>query len=186
MKKLFTAFCILLCSQLALANTQVVIDTTRGSFVIELFDKEAPITVKNFLSYVDSGFYNGTIFHRVIPDFVVQGGGFTKELSKKETQKPIKNEARETLKNERGTLSMARLSAPDTATSQFFINLEDNPSLDWRKWNVGYAVFGKIVQGMEIIDDIALQPTGNAGMHRDVPIEAIEIIKAYRVETQKP
>lgn len=168
---------------LALANTQVVIDTNKGSFVIELFDDQAPLTVANFLSYVDSGFYNGTIFHRVIPDFVIQGGGFTAQLSKKETGKPVKNESSEERKNLRGTVAMARLSAPDSATSQFFINLVDNSSLDYRSFNVGYAVFGKVVQGMDVVDSIAYLPTGNTGMFRNVPIDAVEITKAFRVKT---
>lgn len=186
MKKLFLAAALFVLScNIAFANTQVVFDTNRGSFVVELFDKEAPLTVANFLSYVDSGFYDGTIFHRVIADFMIQGGGFTKELSKKETRAPIKNEASEKLKNERGTIAMARTSAPDSATSQFFINVVDNDSLNWRKWNVGYAVFGKVVQGLEIVDSISTVPTGNTGMHRDVPVDAVQIIKAYRVKTQK-
>lgn len=186
MKNTIAAFLLLLCCQGVWANTQVVIDTNKGSFVVELFDQQAPVTVANFLAYVDSGFYNGTIFHRVIADFMIQGGGFTKEFSKKETQKPIKNEASEALKNERGTLAMARLSAPDTASSQFFINLVDNDSLNWRQWNVGYAVFGKVVQGMDVVDSISYVATGTTGMHRDVPLDAVEIIKAYRVKTQAP
>lgn len=185
MKTIIMTMLLMFACQNVLANTQVVFDTNRGSFVVELFNKEAPVTVANFLAYVDSGFYNGTIFHRVIPDFMIQGGGFTKELSKKDTKAPIKNEASEALKNERGTIAMARTSAPNSATSQFFINVVDNESLNWRKWNVGYAVFGKVVQGMDVVDSISTVNTGNTGMHRDVPVDAVEIIKAYRVQTQK-
>lgn len=185
MNRFFVTCILLLLSSLSVAATQVVIDTNRGRFVVELFDKEAPETVANFLRYVDKGHYNGTIFHRVIPNFMIQGGGFTKEFTQRKTDKPIKNEAKEELKNVRGTLAMARLSAPDSATSQFFINTNDNPSLDWRKFNMGYAVFGKVVQGMEIADEISYVDTGEVGLHRDVPIDAVEIIKVYRVQVQE-
>lgn len=185
MKRLISTSALLLISSFTWANTQVVFDTNRGSFVVELHDEQAPETVKNFLSYVDSGFYDGTIFHRVIPDFMIQGGGFTKEFTKKKTNKPIKNEAKEELKNTRGTIAMARQSAPDSATSQFFINVNDNTSLDWRKFNVGYAVFGEVVQGMEVVDEISYVATGTTGIHQDVPIDAIEMIKVYRVKTQE-
>lgn len=184
MNRFIMACTLVFLSSIAFANTQVAFDTNRGQFVVELFDQEAPKTVANFLAYVDKGFYDGTIFHRVIPNFVIQGGGFTKEFTQKKTDKPIKNEAKEELKNLRGTLSMARMSAPDSATSQFFINTNDNTSLDWRKFNVGYAVFGKVVQGMEIVDDISYTPTGSTGIHRDVPIDAVEMIKVYRVEVK--
>lgn len=185
MKHIIFTSTLCLFSSFALAQTQVVVDTNRGQFVLELYDKEAPETVANFLNYVDKGFYNGTIFHRVIPNFVIQGGGFTKEFTQKKTDKPIKNEAKEELKNLRGTISMARMSAPDSATSQFFINTDDNSSLDWRKFNVGYAVFGKVVQGMEVVDEISYVATGTTGVHRDVPIDAVEMIKVYRVKTQE-
>lgn len=184
MNRFFVACILLLLSSLSVAATQVVVDTNRGRLVIELFDKEAPETVANFLRYVDKGHYNGTIFHRVIPNFMIQGGGFTKEFTQRKTDSPIKNEAKETLKNVRGTIAMARLSAPDSATSQFFINTNDNPSLDWRKFNMGYAVFGKVVQGMEVADEISYVDTGEVGLHRDVPIDAVEIIKIYRVQVQ--
>lgn len=181
MKAFLLSLSLLLASGISFAGTQVAIETNKGTFTLELFDKEAPITVANFLAYVDSGFYNGTIFHRVINDFMIQGGGFTKELTKKETKKAIKNEAADNLKNERGTIAMARLSAPDTATSQFFINVKDNDSLNWRQWNVGYAVFGKVTDGMEVVDEISFSPTGTTGIYRDVPLDAIEIIRARRV-----
>ena len=168
---------LLLLSQGALAATQVILETNLGNITVELYEKEAPISTKNFLTYVNEGFYNGTIFHRVIPDFIVQAGGFTKELAEKPTKSPIKNEAKDSLKNVRGTLSMARLSAPDTATSQFFINIEDNKNLDYQEYNIGYAVFAKVIDGMQVVNQIANSPTGSLGMHRDVPTEAIEIIK---------
>ena len=185
MKKLSFAVLVFFCTwQVALASTQVAINTNRGSIVIELYDDEMPKTVENFLHYVDEGFYDNTIFHRVIPGFVIQGGGFTKELSKKDTEEPIKNEASEDRLNLRGTIAMARRSSPDSATSQFFINLQDNPSLDWREWNVGYAVFGRVVQGMDVVDLISQVPTGNTGIYRDVPIDAVEILNAYRIQTE--
>lgn len=165
------------------SNPKVIIETSAGDFTVELFADKAPETVKNFLSYVDSGFYQGTIFHRVIPNFMIQGGGFTKELAKKDTQAPIKNEASKALKNARGTIAMARLSAPDTATSQFFINLQDNPHLNWRSWNVGYAVFGKVNDfDMNVIDTISYKQTGTIGIHRHVPVDAVEILNIRRIE----
>lgn len=164
-------------------NPKVLFETTAGDFTVELYANEAPKTVENFLQYVDSDFYKGTIFHRVIPNFMVQGGGFTKELAKKETRKPIKNEAKKSLKNLRGTIAMARLSAPDTATSQFFINVKDNDQLNWRSWNVGYAVFGKVNDfDMNVVDNISYSQTGSIGIHRNVPVEAIEILNVSRIE----
>lgn len=169
--------------KIAKPNPKVRFETNVGNFTVELFADKAPNTVKNFLAYVDSGFYKGTIFHRVIKNFMVQGGGFTKEMSKKKTRKPIKNEASKALSNERGTIAMARLSAPDTATSQFFINVQDNPNLDYRKWNPGYAVFGKVSSEVEmaVLDNIAYSETGNIGIHRDAPVNAIEILDIVRV-----
>lgn len=163
-------------------NTFVLIETTSGNIVMELFDSQAPQTVENFLAYADEGFYEGTIFHRVIPNFMIQGGGFTKELSKKNTKEPIKNEAKEELQNLRGTVAMARISAPDTATSQFFINVKDNAQLDYRSWNQGYAVFGQLNQAsLRIVDNISFTPTGTVGIYRNVPNEAIEILKISRI-----
>jgi peptidyl-prolyl cis-trans isomerase A (cyclophilin A) len=184
MKKILNALLItsLFFTVEAFAKTKVAIETNKGTIVLELFDKEAPKTTANFLSYIDSGFYKDTIFHRVIEGFVIQGGGFTKELAKKDTKKPVKNEAKESLKNVRGTIAMARLSAPDSATSQFFINVNDNTSLDWRKWNVGYAVFGKVIRGMRVVEDISFQRTGKVGMYQNVPEEAVIITNAYRLK----
>ena len=156
----------------------VLLETNRGDIKLELYKHKAPKTVKNFIRYVNDGFYNDTVFHRVIPGFMIQGGGFTKELAKKKTKTPIKNEASEKFKNVRGSIAMARLSAPHTATSQFFINLQDNPNLDYREYNPGYAVFGRIISGLTVIDNIAKAKTDNVGMHRNVPIDAVIIIKA--------
>jgi peptidyl-prolyl cis-trans isomerase A (cyclophilin A) len=160
----------------------VVFSTNYGDFTIELYPDKAPITVKNFLSYVDSGFYDGTVFHRVIPGFVIQGGGFTEDMRQKPTEAPIKNEADNGLKNDRGTLSMARTSDVNSATSQFFINLKDNAFLDHGTRDFGYAVFAKVVDGMDVIDKIAQVPTGNRGMHQDVPREPVIVESARRKE----
>ncbi len=159
-------------------NPQVVFRTTKGDITIELFADQAPLTVKNFLAYVNSGFYNGTIFHRVIPGFVIQGGGFTPEMERKATNPPIKNEAANHLRNRRYTLSMARTNVVDSATSQFFINLRDNPSLDHRPGSFGYAVFGRVVKGQDVVDAIATVPTGSRGRYRDVPRQPVIIEKA--------
>jgi peptidyl-prolyl cis-trans isomerase A (cyclophilin A) len=133
----------------------VIFSTALGNIAIELYPQQAPITVENFLAYVDVGFYDGTIFHRVIPGFVIQGGGHTEDMEHKVTRKPIKNEADNGLKNLRGTLSMARTRERDSATSQFFINLKDNPVLDHGARDFGYAVFGKVIEGMDVVDKIA-------------------------------
>ncbi|MGH8272039.1 MAG: peptidylprolyl isomerase [Gammaproteobacteria bacterium] len=143
---------------------EVRIVTTEGDIVVQLDPKRAPITVKNFLAYVHSGFYDGTIFHRVIPGFMIQGGGFTTTYEEKETRAPIKDEAANGLSNLRGTIAMARQSAADTATAEFFINLVDNRRLDYTgPTNPGYAVFGKVVSGMDVVDKIAKVPTGPVG-----------------------
>ena len=183
MLRLILALVLIVSSQLALANSKVVFETNYGKITIELFENEAPETVKNFLSYVDDGFYEGTIFHRVIKEHIVQGGGYTKELSKKQTRDPIKNEAKESLTHTRGTIAMARNSAPHTATSQFFINVKDNPEFDYRKHNMGYAVFGKIDEaGMRVVEKISYSKTGIIGMQKHVPVETVEIIRAYRLK----
>jgi peptidyl-prolyl cis-trans isomerase A (cyclophilin A)/peptidyl-prolyl cis-trans isomerase B (cyclophilin B) len=159
--------------------------TSKGTFTIQLFDKQAPITVENFLRYVDDGFFVGTVFHRVIPGFVVQGGGLTANMQSKSGQHPpIKNEANNGLKNKRGTLSMARTNDINSATSQFFISLVDNEPLDHRPGNYGYAVFGRIASGMEVVDAIAAVKTGNKGMHQDVPLEPITVEAVARVSEQ--
>jgi peptidyl-prolyl cis-trans isomerase A (cyclophilin A) len=157
----------------------VLFETSKGDIKIELDDENAPITVQNILEYVRSGFYDGTIFHRVIPGFVIQGGGFTADMQKKQTRGPIKNEADNGLQNLRGTLSMARTQVVDSATSQFFMNLVDNANLDHKgPQQFGYAVFGKVIEGMDIVDAIAAVPTTTVGYYRDVPKEPIAIKKA--------
>ncbi|MGH7892232.1 MAG: peptidylprolyl isomerase [Thermodesulfobacteriota bacterium] len=156
--------------------------TSKGDIKIELFKDKAPISVENFLSYVNDGFYNGTIFHRVIPNFMVQGGGFSPDFSQKPPKSPIKNEAKNGLKNERGTLAMARTQVVDSATSQFFINLADNSFLDNGVRDYGYAVFAKVIDGMDVVDEIAAVETGNNGMYGDVPKEEIVINSVKVVE----
>lgn len=166
-------------------NIFVMFETTSGDIKIELYPNEAPITVKNFLAYVDEGFYNGAIFHRVVPDFVVQGGGFTFDFQRKPTHDPIKNESDNGLKNELGTLSMARTNIVDSATSQFFINLKANPFLDYQQNRHGYAVFGKVTDGMKVVKEIEAAPRGIHRMYPEAPNEAIIIKKAYRLEKKK-
>jgi cyclophilin family peptidyl-prolyl cis-trans isomerase len=156
-------------------------ETTLGDFTIELFEKEAPLSVANFLKYIESGFFDGTIFHRIVPGFVIQGGGFTEDMTQKRTNPPVKNEADNGLKNSRGTLSMARTNDINSATSQFFVNLKDNDFLDHTRGNFGYAVFAKVVDGMDIIDKIAAVETGRKRGFDDVPVEAV-IMKSVRVE----
>ena len=155
----------------------VTISTNHGDIVIELFEESAPISCKNFRAYVNDGFFDETIFHRVIPNFMIQGGGFTKDMSQKETRAPIKNEADNSEKNLRGTLAMARTQVVDSATSQFFINLKDNGFLDHGGRDFGYAVFGKVTDGMDVVDAIAAVPTGNQGGHADVPVEPVVMTK---------
>ncbi|MBW1849737.1 MAG: peptidyl-prolyl cis-trans isomerase [Deltaproteobacteria bacterium] len=162
-------------------NTVVVLETNMGNIEIEFFDKEAPLGTANFLNYVDSGFYNGAIFHRVIPGFMLQGGGFDKNMNKKQTKPPVKNEANNGKKNLRGTLSYARTQNIHSATSQFFINLVDNAFLDYKNARqYGYAVFGKVIKGMNVIDAIGKVKTGRVNMYEDVPKKPVIIIKASR------
>ena len=164
-------------------NPTLLIETSLGNVKVELFQKEAPISVKNFLDYAKSGFYDGTIFHRVIPGFMIQGGGFTADLSQKPTKAPIKNEAANGLKNQRGTLAMARTNVVDSATAQFFINVADNEFLNHREGGpgaYGYAVFGKVISGMEVVDKIAATPTGMQGGMGDVPMTPV-VIKSVKV-----
>ena len=163
----------------------VVFSTTFGQFTVEMYPEEAPITVENFLAYVDAGFYDGTIFHRVIPGFVIQGGGFTALMEQKPARPPIKNEADNGLRNTRGTLSMARTRDIHSATSQFFINLQDNVVLDHGTRDFGYAVFGRVVKGTDVIDKIAAVGTGNRGMHQDVPVEPVVVQSARRESAGK-
>ncbi len=159
----------------------VVFETTLGTLKIEVYPEEAPVSVENFLKYVEDGFFNGTIFHRVIPGFVIQGGGFDAQMNQKETNPPITNEADNGLKNLRGTLSMARTQVKDSATSQFFVNLQDNDVLDHGARDFGYAVFAKVVEGLDVVDKIAGVKTGNHGSHGDVPVDPV-IVESARSE----
>ncbi len=170
---------LIMTAEPALSEPTVVFSTTLGEITIELYPDKAPVTVENFLAYVDAGFFDNTIFHRVIPGFVLQGGGFTEDMKQKTTRPPIKNEAENGLKNERSTLSMARTSDINSATSQFFINLKDNSSLDHGTRDFGYAVFAKVTAGMDVVDKIAAVPTGNRGRFQDVPVKAV-IIQSVR------
>jgi cyclophilin family peptidyl-prolyl cis-trans isomerase len=166
-------------------NPVIKMTTTEGDILIELLEKEAPITVENFLSYVDDGYFDGTIFHRVIDGFMLQGGGFTPDMEQKETKAPIKNEANNGLKNDRGTLSMARTMIVDSATSQFFLNVVDNDFLNYKGDNpqtYGYAVFARIIEGMDVADKIKGVKTGSVGGHQDVPVEPVVIVSVTRVE----
>ena len=158
----------------------VILSTSAGDIHIELYADKAPLSVKNFLAYVDAGHYDGTIFHRVIPDFMIQCGGFTADMQQKKTNAPIKNEADNGLSNEPYTLAMARTSDVNSATSQFFINLADNVFLDHGKRDFGYAVFGKVVKGTEVVDKIAGVKTGRSGGHADVPVTPITINSARK------
>jgi cyclophilin family peptidyl-prolyl cis-trans isomerase len=160
----------------------VIMETSMGLLEIELFEDEAPVTVKNFLDYVDSGFYEGTVFHRIVPGFVIQGGGLSESLKEKDTNPPIKNEADNGVKNLRGTLSMARTADVNSATSQFFINLADNKFLDHGDRDFGYAVFGKVVAGMDVVDRIAAVKTGSRSFHEGVPLEPVTITSVRRKE----
>lgn len=192
--KRIPGFCLALCAGLAGASAappprphappEVRIVTTEGSFLVRLDPTRAPLTVKNFLAYVRSGFYDGTLFHRIVPGFVIQGGGYTVNYKEKKTLPPIPNESGNGLSNLRGTIAMARGSASDSATSQFYINLADNTRLDPHPGHWGYAVFGRVVAGMNVVDKIAAVPTGPAGpFAKDAPqvpvvIEKIELIGA--------
>ena len=164
-------------------NPRVVLDTTKGKIVIELYLQKAPETVVNFLGYVDAKFYDGTIFHRVIPNFMIQGGGFTADMQRKPVKGPIKNEAHRGLKNERGTIAMARTGDPHSATAQFFINLVNNDFLNHKNktqqgW--GYAAFGRVIEGMDVVDTISAVKTTSYQQYRDVPVEAVVITTARR------
>ena len=189
MKLLVLAAGGLLCAMSALGgaadeakkNPVVVLETSQGTIRIELYPDKAPITVKNFLDYVNAGHYDGTIFHRVIPGFMVQGGGMTADMKEKKSREPIKNEAGNGLKNERGTLAMARTSVVDSATAQFFINVANNDFLNHRTESAqgyGYAVFGKVTEGMDVVDKIVKVPTRTVGFHENVPSEPVVITKA--------
>jgi len=154
----------------------ITIETSHGDIVVELFEEAAPISCENFRQYVADGFFADTVFHRVIPNFMIQCGGMTEDMSSKETREPIKNEAANGEKNLRGTLAMARTAAVDSATSQFFINLSDNDFLDHGGRDFGYAVFGKISGNMDVVDAISAVPTGNKAGHQDVPLNTVKIV----------
>lgn len=179
-------FALLLASASLAANPQVRVQTNMGDIMLELYAEQAPKSVANFLQYVDDGFYNDTLFHRVIDNFMIQGGGFTPQFERKETRAPILNEADNGLKNKRGTLAMARTPEPHSATAQFFINVKDNDFLDHtaktpRGW--GYAVFGKVIKGMDVVDKIKALPTGASGpFPQDVPRSPVIILNMSRVE----
>ena len=170
-------------------NPKVIMKTTDGDIVIELYAEQSPVTVANFLEYVDAGYYDGTVFHRVISNFMIQGGGFTTEMKEKPTRDPIVNESSNKLHNTRGTLAMARTSDPNSATAQFFINQRSNLRLDWTPGNEGYAVFGEVIEGMQVVDIIALSETGAASVttsrgpavFQDVPVKPVVVISASRM-----
>ncbi len=179
---------VLLFSACASAQPQsVLMKTNKGDIVIELDAEKAPKTVANFLEYVNAGFYNGVIFHRVIEDFMIQGGGFTPDMQQKTPREPVENEAKNGLKNERGTIAMARTSDPHSATAQFFINHKDNPNLDYPSFDGwGYAVFGRVTEGMDVVDAIAETRTGVVGGYRDVPRETILIESVSLIQADTP
>uniref|UniRef100_UPI0009DD2B64 peptidylprolyl isomerase n=1 Tax=Endozoicomonas numazuensis TaxID=1137799 RepID=UPI0009DD2B64 len=160
----------------------VIMKTSKGDMTIRLNPEKAPVTVKNFLSYVDKGFYKGLVFHRVMPGFMIQGGGMTSDMSEKATDAPIKNESGNGLRNSRGTIAMARTPNPDSATSQFFINLVNNEFLNNRAGRPGYAVFGEVIKGDETMNAIAAVKTGNRGPHANVPVESVTILAVERVK----
>jgi cyclophilin family peptidyl-prolyl cis-trans isomerase len=167
-------------------NTMVILKTSMGDITLELYNRKAPITVENFLKYVDEGFYKGTIFHRVINTFMIQGGGFDENISQKQTHPPIANEASNRISNKRGTIAMARTMAPNSATSQFFINTGDNTNLDFKnksQMGIGYCVFGKVTEGMDVVDKIRSVKTGFKLGMRDVPIENVVITDIVRVSS---
>ena len=159
----------------------ITISTNCGNIVVELLDQSAPITCENFRQYIADGFFDGTIFHRIIPNFMIQGGGFDADMSQKDTRDPIRNEADNGQKNLRGTLAMARTQAVDSATAQFFINLRDNNFLNHGGRDFGYTVFGKVTAGMDIVDAIANVPTSNHAGHSDVPVEPV-VIESVRTD----
>ncbi len=181
MKTLFVLFSLII-STSTFTKTNVILETSSGTIELELFDKKAPESVKNFTQYVSDKFYDGTIFHRVINGFMIQGGGFSDQLVKKKTRKPIKNEASNGLSNEAGTIAMARTSDPNSATAQFFINVGENSNLNYKSptpGNFGYAVFGRVIKGMSVVNKIKMVGTKSNGPFQNLPIENIIIKKAY-------
>lgn len=161
-------------------NPVVIMETSKGNIEIELYQEQAPITVANFLDYVDNNFYSGLIFHRIIPGFMIQGGGFDVNGTQKQTKSPIKLESNNGLSNLTGTIAMARTTVPDSATSQFFINTADNLDLDYSNNNPGYAVFGKVISGMDVVYEIEKVETTTKSVYQDWPVEDIVILKVYR------
>jgi cyclophilin family peptidyl-prolyl cis-trans isomerase len=157
-------------------NVMITIRTSHGDIKVTLFDDKAPVTCEKFRQYIAENFFSGTVFHRVIPNFMIQGGGFDTAMRQKKTRAPIKNEAKNGERNRRGTLAMARTSDVNSATAQFFINLRDNSFLDHGPRDYGYAVFGEVSDGMDVVDAIAGVKTGNRGGHQDVPLETVEIL----------
>jgi len=187
MKKMFFLVFLLMFNVAFAANPVVLMETSHGEIEIELFEDKAPNTVANFLKYVDAKFYNGTIFHRVINGFMIQGGGFTEKMEEKKTREPIKNEATNGLRNDVGTLAMARTNDPHSATAQFFINVAENSSLNHTGQNAngwGYAVFGKVTQGMHVVNRIKMVKTGNISGYSDVPMDAV-VIKSVKRKGKK-
>jgi cyclophilin family peptidyl-prolyl cis-trans isomerase len=169
------------------ANPVVIMETSLGNIKIELWADQAPVTVKNFLQYTDEKFYDGTIFHRVIPGFMIQGGGFTPDMKQKQTHGQIKNEAKTEMKNDRGTIAMARTDVVDSATCQFFINVADNAPLNHRdetQRGFGYCAFGKVTEGMDVADKIVAAQTTTVGMHKNVPVEPIVLKSVRKVEAK--
>lgn len=184
--KLLAAFPFLFSATVFAANPQVEMKTSFGTITLELYSDKAPKTVENFLQYVKEGHFKGTVFHRVIPGFMIQGGGFDKTLQQKPARPPIENEATNGLKNEIGTIAMARTSDPHSASAQFFINVADNAALNHAPTNFGYAVFGKVTKGMDVVNKIVAVPTGNRGGHQNVPMEAVMIEDVKLIVTTKP
>jgi peptidyl-prolyl cis-trans isomerase B (cyclophilin B) len=191
MKRAIISLLIFLLTAVAIApsvfaeNPKVALNTSKGRIVLELYADKAPQTVKNFLAYVDAKYYDGTIFHRVIPNFMIQGGGFTAEMKRKTTRSPIKNEADRGIQNDRGTIAMARTNDPHSATAQFFINSKDNGFLNHKSKTTqgwGYTAFGRVVEGMKTVDAISAVKTTQRGPYRDVPAEAVIINSAARVK----
>jgi peptidyl-prolyl cis-trans isomerase B (cyclophilin B) len=181
--RIFLVLALVMSALAVSAAEYVKIKTSMGDIDVELFDRQAPATVKNFLNYADKGFYNGTIFHRVIKDFMVQGGGFDEKFNQKNTEAPVQNEADNKIANEKGTLAMARTNDPHSATAQFFINTSDNAFLNHtgknsRGW--GYCVFGKVIKGMEVVEKIQNVQTGNRPPHQDVPVKNVTIKEIVR------
>ena len=184
--KLLATLSLLFSTTVFAANPQVEMKTSFGTITLELYSDKAPKTVENFLQYAKEGHFKGTVFHRVIPGFMIQGGGFDKTLRQKPTRPPIENEAINGLKNGIGTIAMARTSDPHSASAQFFINVADNAALNHAPTNFGYAVFGKVTKGMDVINKIVVVPTGNRGGHQNVPMEEVMIEDVKLIVTEKP